>query len=176
MEEMLAVGERGYNEVVKTLKSMDRTQYIQNLQYLKSFQEKDIDFKWVFTSSSGEQIEKYCELKSDRIGHETGNIFIETKSCRERNTDGNFLYTECDFFLYYLLGNKTLFLMKMEDLREWIESNFNNFDIGIAESKLGQNKKFSSEGLLVPISELKQGLADKLIIIRTTPATQSVNG
>lgn len=131
------------------LKDMLSAQVI-GVQDIDYYRKQDVDFL-VFCNGNRHKV----ELKVDSMGDVTGNIFCETISNTTKCTDGCFVYTECDFWLYYLVNTKTLYMFHMNMFREWVLGQ----EDGVwrkrrTSTAIGNGDSYQTEGLLVPISEI----------------------
>lgn len=163
-KDMLDIGYQGFEEVQDMLNRMNITVGIDDLQEDKYYQEKDIDFLWKYINNGLQQ--KYCELKTDTIAHKTGNIFIELVSNTRKNTKGNFLYTQCDLFMYYLINSKKLFIFDMNKLKTYVGKNINNFAIKKTQSNITENMSYNTLGITIPIRILTNELKNNMIIFQ----------
>lgn len=163
-EEMLAVGEHGFYEVETLLNKLPQTYVILDRQNDPQYQDIDVDFIWIY-DNKGKIEKKLCELKTDRLAHKTGNMFIETHSSIEHNTKGNFIYTECDYFMYYLIETRKLIITELKPLRSYIKRNKDKYKTKKAKSLLSKDKHYTSKGLLVPIREIEKELPTTTMIV-----------
>lgn len=151
-KEMKEIGKKGFEEVCEIMKSTNKIQTIIDLQDDLEFQEKDIDFKIIDSNEK----EYLCELKTDRWGHNTGNLFIETTSNTNIQSDGNFIYTECDLFFYYLIKSRELYIFNQKEFKKWFEEKkeFLRKVTTATDSPMGV--MYNTEGYLLPIFFLER--------------------
>lgn len=120
---------------------------VQDIDY---YRKQDVDLL-VFQNGKRHKV----EIKVDSMGDRTGNIFCETISNTTKGTQGCFVYTQCDFWVYYLANSKMLYMFPMERFREWVLGQ----DDGVwrkrrTSTDVGNGDSYQTEGLLVPISEI----------------------
>lgn len=152
----LTVGEKGYQEVEQILKSLPMTHDVVDLQDDKEYQKKDVDFIWKI-NNNGKIGDVLCELKTDMWTHKTGNLFLETDSCLEKGTKGCFIYSACDWFLYYIYETKELVMLPMKRFREWVLSNEHRWATRLAKSSEGvMGLTYHSRGFLVPLEVVRE--------------------
>jgi hypothetical protein len=94
----------------------------------------------IFTSG------KKIEVKTDRIAHKTGNIFIEYYS---RNKPSGISTTDANYWVYIIEGCNISLILEVESLKEKLRGFF-------ADGKYLKNggDNDSSKGFLIPIVEL----------------------
>lgn len=108
---------------------------------------KDIDF--LITSQDGEQTS--IEVKNCQCISRTGNLFIEHTQDIDRNEPGWYRITEADKLFYRDDLNQVVYVIKMDDLREYVESKKGQ----LAERKAKPNEVGKvSVGYLVQVKEL----------------------
>jgi len=84
------------------------------------------------------------EVKSDRLAHITGNVFIEIYS---RGKPSGLSTTEADYWIYRIDEHDTAIIIKTITLKEIVKENFNGTYI------LGGDN-YTSKGVLIPINKL----------------------
>lgn len=90
-----------------------------NTTMYKEFQCKDIDF--ILTSpTSGDT--KSFEVKFDSFINQTNNMFVETANPRSKDGIGWYYFTQADYLAYGDSKNEIFYIIKMQDLRNYIES------------------------------------------------------
>lgn len=87
-----------------------------------AYQKLDVDLLW-----STEKASYQVEIKADRLGHRTGNLFFETISNKEKQTPGCFLYTSAHLFFYYFTESRKLYILPMPATRTWFLSRLDQF-------------------------------------------------
>ena len=147
MKPMLNIAKQASSDIEKYLRSLKETVGVINVEEDKRFQEKDIDLLWIYIVEGKEYMKK-VEIKGDRYAH-TGNFFIETKSNREKDTPGCFMYTEADYLYYYFVDTKELNIMHVDKSRKWFLENIHRFEEKVLSTKVG-NGYYTSSGRLVP--------------------------
>lgn len=163
-EDTLKIGEAGFNEVEGILKRLPNHYVALDRQLDKEFMKKDIDFIWIYEDEGIRY--KTCELKTDTKGHRTGNMFIEVLTNVARNKEGNYYYTECELFMYYFIESKELYIIPMDDLRQYVDSNKDSFKVAYSKSMVSDSITKKAKGLLVPTKDLKKALRGKYKYIR----------
>ena len=86
------------------------------------------------------------EVKSDRIAHETGRVYIEVYS---RGNPSGISTTEADYWIYRIEGRGTAIIIPVDRLRSLVKRNFaytNKFVEG------GDNN--TSQGVLIQLADL----------------------
>lgn len=149
MEQTSKTGKEGIREVENFLRTLDRTNNLQNVENNLQYQKKDVDLIWTVNLKSGKIKDYLCEVKTDTYDR-TGNFFFETISNKSKNTPGCFMYTEADFILYYFIKIKELYVLPMPATRNWFKENMNNFK-EISTTTSVRNGSYISIGRLVPI-------------------------
>jgi hypothetical protein len=84
------------------------------------------------------------EIKSDRLAHKTGNVFIEIFS---RGKPSGLSTTEADYWVYRIDECDTAIIVKTNTLKEIVKEHFNGTYI------LGGDD-YTSKGVLIPIIKL----------------------
>lgn len=153
-EDCLEVGDEGMLDVVDFLYRNPRTKKVIDLTENEKYQKKDIDFEWHYYAPDGTEKRLLGEIKTDRHAHKTNNLFLEVYSCYERKTQGCFMYTECDWLFYYIQETRKLIVLPMEKFRNWVLERQKKYRRAFAQSKLGRDGSFKSQGILFPITEL----------------------
>ena len=86
------------------------------------------------------------EVKSDRIAHETGRVFIEVYS---RDKPSGISTTKADYWIYRIEGRGTAIIIPVGRLRELVKRNF---EYSKKFVKGGDND--TSYGVLIQIADL----------------------
>ena len=81
---------------------------VQDVRKIKVYRDEDVDF-----------IANHLkiEVKGDRYPEK--NICFETTSNVEKNTEGCFLKTKCDFLMYYYFQTGNIYVLPMPQTRNW---------------------------------------------------------
>lgn len=151
---MLKIGEMAVKEVEKYLRSLKETIEVINVEDDEEYQKKDIDLIWRY-EMNGRKYEQRIEVKGDRY-HHTGNVFLETISNRERNNPGCFMYSEADYFFYYFVESRELYIIPLRRAREWFKENMHRFEEKCLSTKVGNYTYYTSAGRLVPRKVLRE--------------------
>ena len=151
---MLKIGEMAVKEVEKYLRSLKETIEVINVEDDEEYQKKDIDLIWRY-KMNGRKYEQRIEVKGDRY-HHTGNVFLETISNRERNNPGCFMYSEADYFFYYFVESRELYIIPLRRAREWFKENMHRFEEKCLSTKVGNYTYYTSAGRLVPRKVLRE--------------------
>lgn len=122
------------------------------------FQKEGVDFVWVIRCDDADGNPDgirslLIDVKMDRLFHRTGNLFLETKS--SKNKDGCLLTASADVFVFYDPFGKNLFLLNVQAAKEWIEWNADGY-----ERKKVKNEGYVTEGYAIPV----QVLIDELVV------------
>ena len=67
--------------------------------------------------------EHTIEVKWDRRMSQTGNMFIETTSSIEEGKEGWFMFCRAELLYYGDSVNRIFYIIRMDDLREYLENN-----------------------------------------------------
>ena len=59
------------------------------------------------------------EVKTDEVGHKTGNFFLEEWSNTEPMTHGWMHYCKAEYLAYYFIESKMLYVMDFNELKKW---------------------------------------------------------
>ena len=129
-------------------------------------QSLDIDYVWAPVGKP----EVSVEMKVDSQAHRTGNFAFETISNEVRCVQGCFMRSKADYLFYLLLGNKTLYVMKISDVRQWfvsvMERNQQPFRQFRCNTPIEGGRLIHSQGYLVPIQVVKsQGLIVSEVVL-----------
>lgn len=150
MKEGVAITDVGTLEIESIfMKEMLQAQTV-DVQDIDYYRKQDVDFLMFL---NGKRFK--VEIKVDTVGHTTGNIFCETISNMNKGTEGCFMYTKCDYWMYYMLHTKTLYVFAMNSFREWVLSQKD----GVWKKRNGFTELwngdfYKSEGYIVPIDEI----------------------
>lgn len=151
MAEGLAVARRATADITAWLLARPATLAVRNVEDDPRYQRADIDLLWrTRTTTYG------VEIKGDRL-HRTGNFFFETESNREKGTPGCFLYTEADYFFYYFVGIRRLYILPMPQTRAWFIRNQARFRERATRTPTAHGY-YTTVGRLVPVGEVLRGV------------------
>ena len=87
-----------------------------------SYFDKDIDF--LVKNEEGRTTT--VEVKCDTRIHNTGNMFIEVSNPRSKGGNGWFTFIQAEFLAYEDIINKTIYMLKVSDLKKYIAENESN--------------------------------------------------
>lgn len=164
MKETLNVANLASEEIENFLLNIENTIDVINVEDDKYFQKKDIDLLWIKKNKKNRKVVRKIEIKGDRY-HYTGNFFIETISNANKCSPGCFLYSEADYFFYYFIYTKELYILPLEKTRNWFLKNQYRFELKkLSTSVEGKGIIYKSYGKTVPIKiVLKEVEGVKLI-------------
>jgi hypothetical protein len=145
MQEAVAVAERASHDIENWLHTFEDTLAVTNVENVPEYQDMDIDLIWKTKKKTFK-----IEIKGDRW-HKTGNFFFETKSNKEKNTPGCFIYTRADFIFYYFTEPKILYSLPMPATREWFNANVQRFKERETTTPVNDGS-YTTVGRLVPIN------------------------
>lgn len=148
MKETMEVAQRGMVDIENFLTSYKSSLGVINVEDHKDYQKKDIDLLWVF-QRNGKHETKSIELKVDR--YKSRNFFFETISNQKKGTPGCFMYTEADYLFYYFESMQTLYILPVEEVREWFLQNMSRFEEKTLGTQMNGETIYGSVGRLVPI-------------------------
>jgi hypothetical protein len=150
MAESTKVADRATADITQWLQKSSRVISIQNVENDPKYQNIDVDL--LVTTDRGES---KLEIKGDRY-HKTGNFFFETHSNFENNTPGCFLYTQADWFCYYFVETRVLYLLPMPITRDWFLDNRDQFEERSTTTPIRGGGCYTTVGRLVPIKMVLQ--------------------
>lgn len=145
------VAVRAARDVEAWLRERDDTVAVRNVEHDPAYQRIDVDLLWTTARR-----EWKIEIKGDRQ-HHTGNFFFETRSNRERDTPGCFLYTAADLLFYYYVVPRDLYILPMPAAREWFLPRMQHFREAETTTPVGQGR-YTTVGRLVPIAAVLRAL------------------
>ena len=100
--------------------------------------------------------EQMCvEVKWDSRIHQTGNMFIEISSNLEEGKDGWFLFCRADYLFYGDSINRIFYIIKMDDLREYLQQNQTE-QRNAPDYRYNGTIRKRSRGEIVPIDDFTQ--------------------
>lgn len=118
----LVLGEEGEKIVMTHIKNNANTKNIIDVRGDKKYQNMDVD---VLINHINDNV-YLGEIKTD--SYKSGNIFYETISAQEVNSEGCMDKTEADFLFYYFINMNKLYTINMKLYREWFDSLNDYFD------------------------------------------------
>lgn len=151
------VSQIAIEKVSDYLLTLSGTLDIINVEGDKAFQEFDIDMIHV-TNDSVVNI----EVKADT--YKSKYFFFETVSNATKGTPGCFMYTRADYLYYYFTQTDALYILPMQEARDWFIDNMDRFTKKEL-STTGDNKVlYNTYGYTVPIrTVLKEVKGARLI-------------
>ena len=120
-KDSLVIGDAGESIVYNYLQSLPTVSSVLDVSNSRMYQEVDVDFLAKMTT--GDELK--IEVKTDT--YRSGNIYYETVSAEEVNSIGGFQKTTCDFMFYYFINMDTLYILKMDEYREWFNKHEEEF-------------------------------------------------
>jgi hypothetical protein len=159
--EGLSVTKSGTEEILRWMRKRRETLKIQNFENDRAYQRHDVDYIWVTKNNI-----HLVEIKVDRYGY-TGNFFLETQSCKEKNTPGCFIYTKSTLFFYYFQQIKKLYVLPMPLTRQWFLEREESFPQRETTTLLPDGDVYTTVGRLVPIIRVVQEIPEVREIVLT---------
>lgn len=152
MDERVTVATKASTEIESYLNNLSNTIWVVNVEKDPHYQKDDIDLLFKRTIKRG-TFETTIEIKADTQGHRTGNYFFETKSNKEKNTPGCFMYSKAELLFYYFTETKELHIFSLPDVRKWFIKNINSFKERETKTKVN-GSSYTTVGKLVPIEKV----------------------
>lgn len=150
MKENLEYEKKGMQEVENVFFKEMLGAEVVAVQDITYYRKQDVDLL-VFNGDKRYKV----EVKIDSMGDMTGNLFCEIVSNESKGTQGCFVYTECDLWVYYLANTKMLYMFPMDDFRDWVLGQEQGvWRNGRTATDVGNGGSYSSKGYLVPIHEV----------------------
>ena len=145
-EKDLKIGEIGEKECFWHLLNSKKTKQVIDVRYDPFFQALDVDFLQLDNNNHVNKI----EVKTDRKGHETGNLFYETETT---TNEGCLKRSQADYVYYYLPETKETWVILLPKLKYWLAQQ--QFNEVIVEGR--------TKGYLIGFLELEMnGIALKI--------------
>ncbi len=164
MKETMNVASLASKEIENFLLNTENTVDVINVENDRYFQKKDIDLLWVRKNKNNKNKVIKVEVKGDRY-HYTGNFFIETISNANKCSPGCFLYSEADYFFYYFVYTKELYILPLKKTRNWFLKNQHRFELKRLSTNIkGKGMIYKSYGKTVPID----------IVLKEVKGTKSI--
>ena len=116
------VGEKGERLILDYLEQSPTIQDIIDVRHSPMYQEKDIDF--LIKMKTGREYS--IEVKTDT--YTSGNIYYETMSAEETGSTGCLDKTEADYLFYLFINLGTLYILDMNEYRQWFHMYKPMFD------------------------------------------------
>lgn len=145
-EKDLNVGSIGERVVREWLENRKSTRQVVDVRQDKRSQQEDIDF---LVENYKRQFYK-VEVKTDRVAHKSGRIPYEVTS---RGADGCAKRSKADYFAFYLLETKQIYLIDAEKWRNFIKHK------NIKPENMGEN----ATGCFTYIDDL---IKEKIIVAK----------
>ena len=143
-------GKSGEREVLEFLSNtLPNLKQIKDVSNDPEYQRIDIDAIICFNDGS----EYSIEIKTDSYSS-TGNMAFEIWSSISDQIPGCMFKTECDYLFYYFPESGELYQLKMNEYRNWVEKNAENFKT-ISVRNVSWGKEYFSTNYLIPKSMLK---------------------
>lgn len=118
-EKDLKTGEIGEKECYWQLVNSKKTKQVIDVRYDPFFQALDVDFLQLDNNNHVNKI----EVKTDTIGHRTGNLFYETEST---GNEGCLKRSQADYVYYYLPETGETWVVLLPRLKTWLaQQQFN---------------------------------------------------
>lgn len=114
----IIIGEKGEYKVYNYILNHPSTISLIDVSKDKWFQQFDIDFIQIADNGVNK-----IEIKTDRIGHKTGNMAYEVWSDRRIYSKGCFEKTEADYIFYYLINSNIIYIFYTQELRYWVHKH-----------------------------------------------------
>lgn len=151
--ESLKVGEVGEERILDYLQKSATVDKILDVRDNKMYQNIDVDL--VVKMKTGDELK--IEIKTDT--YRSGNIYYETMSAVETGSIGGFEKTEADYLFYYFINLSTLYILDMNEYREWFRSKKEMFDF-LGYQKKPKNARYNgstytSIGYAFPVTTLE---------------------
>lgn len=136
------VGKIGEAAVAAALKSKGHT--VEDVSNIYEWQRKDVDFILRRNSSS-----TTLEVKNDVKSNTTGNVYVETwcEENKSRDGDGWYHYCEAEYIAFVQMKRGSAHIVQFQELIHLIDTH--NY-------KTSKKWDGSSEGILVPLADIKQ--------------------
>ena len=149
----LKIGEEGEEHILEYLRMSDNVSNIIDVRDSKVYQEIDVDF---LAELAGKEYK--IEVKTDT--YLSGNMYYETISAEEYDSIGCFEKTQADFMFYYFINAKTLYILSMNEYRDWFKSKQEEFDtLKYKKRPINKGRKgstYTSVGYAFPVSLLEK--------------------
>lgn len=118
----LKVGEKGEALILDYLEQSPAIHKILDVRDSKLYQEKDIDF--ILKIKNGQE----CKIEVKTDTYTSGNIYYETMSAEETGSTGCLDKTEADYLFYFFINLGTLYILDMNQYRDWFQIHKPMFD------------------------------------------------
>ena len=152
-KESLVIGELGE---VKILDYLQRSAAVENIIDVRDNKMyRDIDVDLLVQMATGMELK--LEIKTDT--YRSGNMYYETVSAEETGSIGGFEKTQADYMFYYFINLQTLYILEMNEYRNWFGSKKEEFDF-LGYQKKPKNARwngstYTSVGYAFPVSILE---------------------
>ena len=140
----MELGKKGEEIIIQYLKNHPNTIDVIDVRDADCYRDNDIDLLWKNNKGTAR-----VEIKTDKVISDY--IFYETTSCIETKSVGCMLKTKCDYLFYYLIGTQVLYILRMEEDREWVKEHtkLRHFDSRLIINYRYDGSLYTSEGLLI---------------------------
>jgi hypothetical protein len=156
-EESLNFGLLGENIVRTYLSNLSKVRYVVDVSNETLFQPGGIDF---LLQCDGDKVTP-VEVKTDRRFAQTRNLFLETVSNEEKQSEGWFIYSKAERLLYLSYVDHTLLDLNMPETREFVLDNKSRFrDVQASTRGNSGDVLYHTRGLLVPETEIYTNCRD----------------
>lgn len=142
--ERFSVGERGEKELDRYLQSAPE---VQELRHFPALERMGIDR--IALLRTGERIS--IEYKTDLVAGNTGNVFVETMSNKDRGVHGWAETSLAQLLLYYIPTKGLLLHVEMLRVRRMLAAWEKEFG-----RKVVKNTNWTGEGVLVPLDRFSK--------------------
>lgn len=166
-KDKLAAGKEGVDLITTMLKARPETVSIEDTQDNPAYQPKGIDFLWHRKDSDGKVEVVAVEVKWDT--YTSGNIALETVSIVENGTQGCFLTSQADLWIYCFPGYARALVMPLRQARDWFLKNQERYRRRVTSSRDEGKPQWHTEVALVPIDDLTDGVP--IIQVLPLPST-----
>lgn len=125
------------------------------------FQHRGVDLLW---ERPGQPV-LGVEVKGDRQGYRRGTYFFELISNAEKDSPGCFLYSTADLLVYCFVDAREVHVLELKAVREWFLPRAKAYPLKTTKTRTGANL-YTTVGAIVPIREVKEGVAHALRVHR----------
>lgn len=153
-KDSLIIGNEGEQVIYNYLTNSPIVERVIDVSDSPMYQELEVDMLVKLTNG----IEYKIEVKTDT--YDTGNFYYETVSAQEVNSVGGFEKTTCDYMFYYFVNMDALYILKMDNYRQWFRERQEDFRLKGYEKKpvnrRYNNSTYTSIGYAFPIHLLEE--------------------
>lgn len=152
-KQSMEVGKRGEEHIIYYLQSSPKVVNLKDVRNDRTFQKIDVDFLMTLDDN----VEYKVEVKTDT--YKSGNIYYETISSQESDTEGCFEKTQADYLFYYFINWGYLYIFSMPEYKDWFGKMENEFiEKGYQKQVKNsgyKNSQYTSIGYAYPVSILE---------------------